>query len=209
MELLEGLRWRYATKKFDVNRKIGDTHIATLKDAIQLSASSYGLQLYKVLFISNPEIRVQLKAAAYGQPQITDASHVVVFCHYTHINDEHVDEYLENIAMVRDVKVADLQDFGSVMKGSLKVQPEEAQNVWAAKQTYIALGTLLAATSELRIDACPMEGFNAEEFNNILKLDEQNLHASVIATIGYRAKDDDFQKLKKVRRPKEQLFEDI
>lgn len=209
MELINGLEWRYATKKFDPAKTIKESDIELIKDAVQLSASSYGLQLYKVLFITNSEIREKLKAAAFGQPQLTDASHVVVFCHYTNLNAKHVDEYLDNISMVRGVDVAHLQDFGNMMKGTINGLSVDAQNGWAAKQTYLALGTLLAATSELKIDSCPMEGFDAAEFNRILKLDEQNLNAAVIATIGYRSDDDEFQHLKKVRRPKNQLFEDI
>jgi nitroreductase/dihydropteridine reductase len=209
MQLLEGLKWRYATKKFDRTKKIGESDLNAIKEAVQLSASSYGLQLYKVLFITNPEVREQLKAVAFGQPQITDASHLVVFCNYSNLNDDHVDEYIENIAKTRSMKFEDLQDFGKVMKGSINAKSSEMQDAWTAKQTYIALGTLLAATSEMKIDACPMEGFNAAEFNKILGLEKQNLNAAVIATIGYRSEDDGFQHLKKVRRPESQLFEDI
>lgn len=209
MQLLEGLRWRYATKKFDSEKKIDDNNLSEIKDAVQLSASSYGLQLYKVLFITNSEIREKLKTASWGQTQVTDASHLVVFCHYTNLNDNHVDEYLKNVSKTRGIQLADLQEYAGMMKGSINAQPKEAQNVWAAKQTYIALGTLLAATAELKIDACPMEGFDVAAYNKILGLDEQNLSAAVIATIGYRSTNDDFQHLKKVRRPQEQLFEDI
>jgi len=207
MELLNGLKWRYATKKFDPNRKIKNEELELLKEAVQLSASSYGLQLYKVLIVENPEIREKLKKAAFGQSQLTDASHVFIFCNYTNPKDEDVDKFVNLTATARNQTVESLEAHSNGMKQSIKSLPKDAAKNWTAKQTYIALGTLLAAASELRIDACPMEGFKPEEFNKILGLEEKGLNAAVMATVGYRSVDDKYQHNAKVRKPMEELFE--
>lgn len=209
MELIEGLKWRYATKKFDPTKKISTDDLEKLKEAVQLSASSYGLQLYKILIVEDPAIRAKLKEASWGQSQITDASQVFVFCNYTKANDSHVDEYLDNIAKTINLSREMLVEYEGIMKNTINSQTADVQNVWTAKQTYIALGTLLAAASEMRIDTCPMEGFDNEKYNEILGLTDQNLNAAVIATIGYRAEDDHYQMGAKVRKPQNKLYEVI
>ena len=209
MELLKGLKWRYATKKFDATKKISNEDLETLKEAVQLSASSYGLQFYKVLIIEDPEIRAQLKEAAYGQTQLTDASQVFVFCNYTNPVDADVDKFVQLTAETRQQNVDALKAHADGMKGSINGQTEEAKKIWTAKQTYIALGTLLAAAGEMRIDACPMEGFNPQEFNRILGLGKKGLNAAVVATVGYRAEDDKYQHAAKVRKPMDELYETI
>ncbi|TPG42095.1 NAD(P)H-dependent oxidoreductase [Flavobacterium pectinovorum] len=204
--LLENLNWRYATKKFDATKKISSADLNTLKEAVRLSASSYGLQPYKVVIVENPEIREQLKAAAYGQTQITDASQLFIFANDLNAGAESVDAYIKNISETRGVPVDALGGFADMMKGTIANLSQEAKNIWTAKQTYIALGTLLSAASELKIDATPMEGFNAAAFNEILGFDKLGLNASVIATVGYRHDEDDAQHHKKVRKSHENLF---
>ncbi|ASZ14087.1 NAD(P)H-dependent oxidoreductase [Chitinophaga pendula] len=207
MQLIDHLKWRYATKKFDPSSKIPAADLQQLQEAIQLSASSFGLQLYKVLLISDPVLREALRAVSWGQAQITDASHLVVFCHYTQVDDTHVDEYLQLTSRMQSVDIGLLADYGTLMKNMIARQSITERHQWTARQTYLALGTLLAACAELRIDACPMEGFDAAAYDRILGLTEQGLHATVIATIGYRSGDDVTAKAIKVRRPLEQLFE--
>lgn len=209
MKLIEGLNWRYATKKFDPNKKVKPDDLDTIKEVIRLSASSYGLQLYKVLVIEDPEIREKLKSVSWGQPQITDASHLVVFCNYTNVTDQHIDDFLELKAETQNLELEGLKDYGSMMKGSMSGLSDSQKSQWTAKQTYIALGNLLAACSMLRIDACPMEGFDPAKYNKILGLAEKGLNAAVIATIGYRSNEDKTQHLKKVRKPNEVLFETL
>jgi nitroreductase len=204
--LLENLNWRYATKKFDATKKISASDLNTLKEAVRLSASSYGLQPYKVIIVENPEIREKLKAAAYGQTQITDASQLFIFANDLDLGAVSVDNYIKNISETRGVPVEALGGFSDMMKGTIANLSEEAKNIWSAKQTYIALGTLLSAASELKIDATPMEGFNAAQFNEILGFDKLGLNASVIATVGYRHDEDDAQHYKKVRKSHEELF---
>ncbi|MNX98188.1 putative NAD(P)H nitroreductase YfkO [compost metagenome] len=204
--LLENLNWRYATKKFDATKKISASDLNTLKEAVRLSASSYGLQPYKVIIVENPEIREKLKAAAYGQTQITDASQLFVFANDLNLGAVSVDNYIKNISETRGVPVEALGGFSDMMKGTIANLSDDAKNIWSAKQTYIALGTLLSAASELKIDATPMEGFNAAQFNEILGFDKLGLNASVIATVGYRHNEDDAQHYKKVRKSHEELF---
>lgn len=209
MNLIENLNWRYATKKFDASKKVSQDNLDLLKESIRLSASSYGLQLYKVLIIENEAIKEQLKPASYGQSQITDTSHLFVFCNYTNTNNKHVDEYLQLKADIQNLKVEDLQGSGDFMKGALSYKSEEEMNNWTAKQTYIALGNLLAASAELKIDACPMEGFEPQKYNEVLGLTNKGLNASVIVAVGYRSTEDQTQFAKKVRKSTETLFEII
>ncbi|PIF30850.1 nitroreductase [Flavobacterium sp. 9] len=204
--LLENLNWRYATKKFDATKKISAEDLNTLKEAVRLSASSYGLQPYKVIIVENPEIREQLKAAGYGQTQITDASQLFIFANDLNAGAESVDAYIQDISETRGVPVDALGGFADMMKGTIANLSQEAKNIWTAKQTYIALGTLLAAAAELKIDATPMEGFNPAAFNEILGFDKLGLNASVIATVGYRHDEDESQHYKKVRKSHENLF---
>ncbi|WP_017495264.1 NAD(P)H-dependent oxidoreductase [Flavobacterium sp. WG21] len=204
--LLDNLNWRYATKKFDATKKISSQDLNTLKEAVRLSASSYGLQPYKVIIVENPEIREKLKAAAYGQTQITDASQIFIFANDLNLGADSVDAYINNISETRGVPADALGGFSDMMKGTISNLSVEAKNIWTAKQTYIALGTLLTAASELKIDATPMEGFNAAAFNEILGFDKLGLNASVIATVGYRHDEDETQHYKKVRKSHENLF---
>jgi nitroreductase len=204
--LLENLNWRYATKKFDATKKISDADLNTLKEAVRLAASSYGLQPYKVVIVENPEIREQLKAAAYGQTQISDSSQLFIFANDLNAGPESVAAYIKNISETRGIPTEALGGFADMMNGVISNLSQEAKNIWTAKQTYIALGTLLAAAAELKIDATPMEGFNAAAFNEILGFDKLGLNASVIATVGYRHDEDDTQHYKKVRKSHEELF---
>ena len=206
---IENLNWRYATKKFDISKKIPLETLEELKDAIQLSASSYGLQPYEILIIEDEEIRKKLRDASWGQSQITDASQLVVFANMTDFDESLVDDYISNVGITRNLDTANLKGYGDFMKTKLKPLPKDTKATWTAKQTYLALGNLLSAAADFKIDACPMEGFDSDKYNEILGLDSQNLNASVIATIGYRSKEDETQHYKKVRKSKNELFTTI
>lgn len=207
MNLTANLKWRYATKKFNISKKISVENLEKIKEAVQLSASSYGLQLYKVLIIESSEIREKLKPVSFGQDQITEASHLVVFCNYSEVSDEHVDEYLELKAQTEQISINDLSGYGDFMKEKIREKAVFERNSWTANQTYLALGNLLAACAELKIDACPMEGFESEAYNEILGLTEQGLNTAVIAAIGYRSDQDRTQNVPKTRKPVDSLFE--
>ncbi|PKO98856.1 MAG: NAD(P)H-dependent oxidoreductase [Bacteroidetes bacterium HGW-Bacteroidetes-8] len=209
MNIIDNLKWRYATKKFNTNKKITADNLELLKEAINLSATSYGLQPFKVLIIEDPKVREKLKAASWGQAQITDASHLLLFCNYIELGPDKVDGYLKLRAEINNLKLEDSKDYGDMMKSQMAALSPAQIEVWTSKQTYIALGTLLAAASELKIDSCPMEGFNKVEFDNILGLKQKGLSASVIGAIGYRADDDPYAIFKKVRKPITEVFETI
>ncbi|NMH23877.1 NAD(P)H-dependent oxidoreductase [Flavobacterium solisilvae] len=199
-------KWRYATKKFDATKKVSTEDFEILKEAIQLSASSYGLQPYKVFIIENPEIRAKIQPAAWGQTQIVDASHLLVFANITNFGDAEIDAYIKNLSETRGIPVESVQGYADFMKSKITTLPEEARNVWTAKQTYLALGNLLNAAAELKIDVTPMEGFEPAAVNEILGFDQLGLNASLIATIGYRHEEDATQHYAKVRKSNEELF---
>jgi nitroreductase len=209
MNITDNLKWRYATKKFDTTKKISGENIEKLKEAVQYSVSSYGLQLYKILVVEDPEIRKKLRAASYNQPQITDASQLFIFCNYSEYKPEHIDEFINLKSDIQGIPADALAGFGDFLKGSLSGLPNENYSVWTAKQTYIALSTLIAAASELKIDTCPMEGFDSTQYNEILGLKERGLNAAVIVAAGYRSEEDETQHLKKVRKSVETLFETV
>lgn len=203
---LEDQNWRYATKKFDATRKVSDTDIKILKEAIRLSASSYGLQPYKVIFVETEALRAQLQPAAWGQSQITDASHLVVFANITDFGNQQIDAAIENLTKTRGLPADALNGYGDFMKSKISTLPLEKRNIWTSKQTYLALGNLLNAAASLKIDVTPMEGFEPEQFNAILGLDKLGLNASLVATIGYRSAEDATQHYAKVRKSDEELF---
>lgn len=203
---IEDLNWRYATKKFDKNKEIAQEDLNIILESLQLSASSYGLQPYEIFVIKDEKLREKLKDVAWNQTQITEASHLLVFANLTHVNEAYIDTYLDNIAKTRDMSREDLKGMEDMMKSTVLKLPAKDQNDWAAKQAYIALGNLLSTTATLKIDSCPMEGFDAAEFDKILGLKEKNLTTAVIAPIGYRSEEDQYQHLTKVRKSKSDLI---
>jgi nitroreductase len=205
-KFIENQNWRYATKRYDASKKISAEDLHTLKEAVRLSASSYGLQPYQVIIVENAELREKLKASAWGQTPITDASHLFILANNVALDDQDVDQYMQNISTTRNIPVESLDGLSGMIKGQISSLSAEAKNTWTSKQTYIALGNLLAAAAELKIDATPMEGFNAADFNEILGLDKLGLNASVIATLGYRHEEDSAQHYAKVRKSNEELF---
>lgn len=198
--------WRYATKKFDTTKKVSKEDLETLKEAIRLSASSYGLQPYKVLIIDNPELRAQLQPAAWGQSQIVDASQLIVFANITNFGETEIDAYFQNLIETRRIPMEAVQGYADFMKSKISTLPVDKRNIWTAKQTYLAMGNLLNAAAELNIDVTPMEGFEPEKVNEILGLDKLGLNASLIATVGYRHDEDATQHYVKVRKSTEELF---
>lgn len=203
---LEHQNWRYATKKFDSSKIINTEDLNTLKEAIRLSSSSFGLQPYKVFIIENPELRAQLKAASWGQSQVVDASHLFIFASKTNIGDAEVDDYVKNTSIIRELPIESLNGFSNYLKGYIKPLTEDAKNIWTSKQTYLAMGNLLNAAAELKIDVTPMEGFVPDQVNELVGLDKLGFTASLIATLGYRHDEDDTQHYKKVRKSQEELF---
>ncbi|MFB6343303.1 NAD(P)H-dependent oxidoreductase [Saccharicrinis sp. FJH62] len=209
MELLKNMEWRYATKKFDPDKKVGSSEIAKLKKAIQLSVSSYGLQLYKVLIIEDKALRQKLKPVSWNQNQITDASHLFVFCNYSKVEPSDIETHIHLTSEIRNIDIEKIRGYGDFIVSKLNEKTDIEKTNWLERQPYIALANLLMACAELGIDACPMEGFEPDKYNTILGLDQKGLNACVIATVGYRHNDDRSQKQAKVRKPLEALFMEI
>jgi nitroreductase len=209
MKLIEDLQWRYATKKYDASKKASEDDIAKIKGAIQLSASSYGLQPYKIIDIRDEKLRADLKPLSWDQPQITDASHLFLFCNKLEVTAEDVDAFIDLTASERGQNPEDLKGYADFMKNTLAGFPKDVMQSWTARQTYIALGNGLSAAAELKVDSTPMEGFDNEAYNEKLGLNEKGYNALVLMAIGYRSEDDDLQHAAKVRKPVEVLFEEV
>lgn len=207
--IIEDLSWRYATDKFDPDKKISEDDLNVLLEVLRLAPSSYGLQPLKVLLIENESIRTKLREKSWNQPQITDSSHLIVLCSHIDIYDVDIDDMIKNTAITRDLEVASLDRYSDFLKRTIgKIKLEEKKE-WNMKQAYIALGHLLHACAQLRIDSTPMEGFDADAYDEILDLKNRNLHAAVVCAIGYRSNDDKSQFLTKVRKTKEEIIEKI
>lgn len=187
--------------------KVPQDKLDYILEAIRLSASSVGLQPYTVLVIENEEVRKEIQKVAYNQPQIVEGSHVIVFAAWEKITEEQIDAYMQHTAAVRNVPLESLEGFRNSILGSVKSRTDEQNFEWAARQTYIALGTGLIAAAEQGVDATPMEGFDPKGLDEVLQLKEKGLRSVSMMTIGYRNKAEDFlATARKVRRSKEELF---
>ncbi len=206
MTLIDNLKWRYATKLFDTEKIVDQKTIDFLKEAIRLAATSYGLQPFKVLIIEDPKTKALLRPVSYHQPQITDASHLFVFCSLTELSPEYIDEYIALSAATREVDEGNLKGYGDFMKNSFANLSAAEIQVWAAKQAYIAMANLLTACAEQKVDSCPIEGFVKAEYDALLDLKSKGLTAAVAVAVGYRSAEDKAQSQKKIRRSNDTLF---
>jgi nitroreductase len=206
INFIQNAKWRYAVKKYDATRKVSNNDIDTLKEAIRLTASSYGLQPYKVLLVENPKIKELLQPASWGQSQIVDSSHLFIFATIKNFGEEHIDEYVKNLVETRKISVEDVKGYSDFMKTKINELDNEQRNIWASKQVYIALGNLLAAAAELKIDTTPMEGFEPKKYSEILFMDKLELNPVLVVAVGYRHPEDKNQYLEKVRKSNEDLF---
>lgn len=208
--LISALNWRYATKSYDAAKKIPAATWNTLTEALVLSPSSYGLQPYRFLVVNDPAVRAQLLPHAWGQRQVVDASHLVVFTARTGFTAEEVDKFIELTAKTRGIPAEALKGYRDMMVGDLVKGPRAAiADQWAARQAYIALGNLLTSAAVLGVDATPMEGFLPSEFDKVLGLTGSGYTAVVIAALGYRAADDKYAAAPKVRFPASELVKTV
>ncbi|MBL4703622.1 MAG: NAD(P)H-dependent oxidoreductase [Flavobacteriales bacterium] len=209
MDIIENLKWRSATKKFDPSKKVSEADIETLIEAASLAPTSAGLQPFKLVIVRNQEIKAKMKAASYDQSQVVDASHVLVFAVQSEIGDRQIDDYLERVVEVRNVELASLAGYKEMISGFLSMKDDAAKQDWAARQAYIALGTLITAAAEMKIDICPMEGFDPMAIQEILDLKSKGLTPVVVLPVGYRADDDMYAKALKVRKSRENFVLNI
>src|ERR1039457_7104354 len=157
-QLLDALQWRYATKVFDATKKIPADVWAALEQSLVLTPSSYGLQPYRFLVVQNPSTRAALLPHSWGQKQIVDCSHFVVFIARTEMKEADVDKLIHRIAEMRGMPAAALASYRGMMIGDVVNGPRgKTAHEWATRQAYIALGNLMTAAAVLGVDACPME----------------------------------------------------
>jgi len=209
-EMLESLNWRYATKSFDANRKIPTELWEKLEEVLLLSPSSFGIQLWSFHNVSDPAVREQLKAASWNQPQITDASNLVVFAAKKTVTENDIEKFILRISKVRNVEPSSIAGYKDQMLGWLNnPAPGFDAAEWTAKQTYVALGFFLSACANLKIDSCPMEGINSETYNKILGLDQLGFSVTMVATAGYRSANDKYATQKKVRYDKSEIIHQV
>ncbi|MFA5046837.1 MAG: NAD(P)H-dependent oxidoreductase [Paludibacter sp.] len=205
MSLVDTLNWRYATKRMN-GTKVPTEKLESILEAIRLAPTSFGLQPFKVIVIESPELRERIFNEACPQPQIKEASHILVFAANKKINAEQVDEYMQLIAGTRGVPVDALNNFRAAFAGIVAGTAEQ-NFIWTARQAYIAFGVGIVTAAAEGVDATPMEGFNNEALNKILGLSEQNLSSVTILTLGYRDEtNDQLVKATKVRKSSENLF---
>ena len=199
-QLINQLNWRYATKLFDPAKKIPAADWHVLEQALVLSPSSAGLQPWKFIIVTDPAMKARLRPAAHDQAQVTECSHFVVLTVRKGLGDEHVDRHIGRMAEVRGLTTESLGKFRQMVTGNLdKARAEERLDVWQSHQVYIALGQFMAGAALLGVDTCAMEGFVPEKFDEILGLRDTGYASVVCCAAGYRAADDKYATIKKVR----------
>jgi nitroreductase len=208
MSLIQKLNWRYATKAFDKKRKLSEEQVKDLVEAFRLAPSSYGLQPSKLVLVTNEDLRQKLCEASWNQSQITDASHMFVLCRENKIDEEYINKYIQDIGKIRGMSdMTVLDDYKKIM--TLNVVPRPDQESWMAKQTYIALGFMIALCAEMDVDSCPMEGFDPVAYDKMLGLTEKGLTACAVLTVGYRSVDDTTANYTKVRKSSDAIFVEV
>ncbi len=201
MDIIERLNWRYATKSFDSERIVPDTKIHILLKAFNLTATSYGLQPIKLVVVKNKTLQQELVKHTMNQVQIAEASHVLVFCIETNVDKNYVINYFNRVHNIRQTDKNVLKPFQDFLIDDFETKPQEEIEAWATKQAYLALGNMLTVCALEGIDACPMEGFVSQDYDEKLKLNEKGLKSVLLLPIGYRSKNDMFSAFKKVRKP--------
>lgn len=209
MNIINKLKWRYATKKFDPSKRISEEKLAVLKESFNLTATSYGLQPVKMIVIGNKKVKQQLVPFTFGQRQVQDASHVLVLCIEEKVGASYIEEHFARVEHIQQTKREILEPFERFLINHFSEKNPEDIYHWMAKQAYLALGNLLTVCAVEDIDACPIEGFEPEKYDAFLELQQKGLKSVVVIAVGYRAEDDMFAALKKVRRGTDQVVIEI
>lgn len=201
MNLIEDLKWRYATKKFNAEKPVPEELVARILEAGNLAATSFGMQAYKFVVVKDRKIIDQLAACSWGE-QLKGASHLIILAARTDVDDAFIKDYLSYCNEVEPRDAEKIEVRYQLISGFVKRMEEEGvKQDWAARQIYIVLGTLLTACANLKVDSCPMEGIDKVKYDEILGLKEKNLTTIVALPIGYRAVDDEYQNKNKIRKP--------
>jgi len=208
--LIEFLNWRYATKQFDPSRKIPAPVWEALEAALVLTPSAYGLQPWQFFVVTDPGLKAALRPHSWNQPQVTDCSHHVVFAARNDVDEAFVDRYIARIAAVRGVTTESLGFYKDMMAADILNGPRAKWvQKWAARQVYIALGNFMTSAALIGVDTCPMEGMDPAKYDEILGLPAKGFQTVVACSAGYRAKDDKYAGLPKVRFPKADLVQTL
>lgn len=197
--ILDALNWRYATKAFDTNKKVAEKDLETIQEAFRLTASSYGLQPWKLVVVENKDLRGKLVEHSWGQRQVVDASHLLVLCRPIKFTLDSIDTYIKSISETRWVPKENLEGYENMMKWALGNLDEATINAWMEKQVYIALWNMMTVCAQMEIDSCPMEGFVHAKYDEILWLTELGLTSVVLLPIWYRSEKDGYAHTAKVR----------
>lgn len=205
MNIIDALNWRYAVRKFSPQR-IDEEKIEQLLTATRLSATSYGLQPYRMILVDDIDTRRKLLPYSFGQQKVVDCSHLVVFAAQTNIGDEMVERYIHAVADTRSISVEKLEGLAEHMQSVFARMSPAQKREWAHQQVHIALGTMLTAAAMLQIDACPMGGIETPGFDAVLGLNKLSLETSVICALGVRHPEDHNARLKKVRYPQSDMI---
>ncbi len=201
MNILESLQWRYACKKFDNTQIIPDDKINILKEAFNLTATSFGLQPIKMILIKNKKLQAELTTHSFNQQQVATASHLLVICIDKDTSPQDIDDNFDREKKIRGTSEEVIASFRKFLKDTYANKSLEEKQQSAIYQAYIVLGNLMTVCALEKIDSCPMEGFNPDKYDEILDLESKNLKSVLLLPIGYRADDDFMSKLKKVRKP--------
>lgn len=200
--LQDALAWRYATKVFDASRRIPDELWTALEQSLVLTPSSWGLQPWRFVVVTDVGLKQQLRPVSWNQPQITDCSHLVVFAARTEIREADLDRLIQAMATTRGVDPSTLAPYRQMMQADIVAGPRAAiAREWAIRQCYIALGQFMLSCALLGIDACPMEGIDPPAYDRILGLEGSGYGTAVACAAGYRAANDKYAQLPKVRYP--------
>ncbi|PHS10364.1 MAG: NAD(P)H-dependent oxidoreductase [Kordia sp.] len=200
MNIIDSLKWRYATKKFDTKKHVSDDKLAILKEAFTLTATSYGLQPVKLVVVSNKELQKELVPYSFNQEQVAQASHVLIICIENTVDEAYIRTHFENEKSIRGVSDKIIDSFRSFLIADFSSKKDTEIKEWATKQAYITLGNLLTVCALEKIDSCPMEGFVPVKYDELLNLKNMGLSSVLVLPIGYRADKDMFSKFKKVRK---------
>ncbi len=209
MDTIKQLKWRYATKKFNAEKILPEDKLNVVKQAFNLTATSFGLQTIKLIIVEDKATRAPLQQYAYNQKQVVDASHLLIICIQDNILQDDVTEYYNNIKGIRNTPDEILKPYREDLIKMIKGMSVQERQKWSTNQAYIALGNLMTVCAIEGIDSCPMEGFVPAKYDEILQLEEKGLKSVLLLPIGYRADDDMFSGFKKVRKPIEEAIIEI
>jgi nitroreductase / dihydropteridine reductase len=205
--VVDALKWRYAVKQFDPLKKLSENQLNAVLDALMLTPTSMGLQLMKFLVVENANLRTKIREKSYHQMQVEDASHLIVLCRKSAVTEQDIETYIHQVGSLRQIDPTSesLNGFRAMLYGAMKMEINQ-QVSWLENQVYIALGNLLTVCAVEKIDACPMEGFDRQAVDELLGLPKMGIQSVLMCPIGFRASNDKYASLAKVRRSKSDLI---